>query len=99
MILLKILLLLHFLGDFYLQTNKLSKLKSEGFKYVLLHVLIYVILFIPLLLISTKTLVVVFILLGIFISHAICDYFMSNIHNGIKSLKIQIGRASCRERV
>ena len=40
MILLKILLLLHFLGDFYLQTNKLSKLKSEGFKYVLLHVLI-----------------------------------------------------------
>lgn len=88
MILLKILLLLHFLGDFYLQTNKLSKLKSEGFKYVLLHVLIYVILFIPLLLISMKTLVVALILLGIFISHALCDYFMSSIHKGNKSLKI-----------
>lgn len=37
MFLLKTLLIFHTLGDYYFQSNKLSKLKNDNFLFVVLH--------------------------------------------------------------
>lgn len=88
MLFLKILLLFHILGDFYFQSNKLSKLKKDKMLFLIIHVVIYMLLFIPLFWINENTLAVSFIIIGIFITHLVCDYVMSKISKGNKSLKL-----------
>lgn len=88
MLFLKILLLFHILGDFYFQSNKLSKLKKDKILFLIIHVVIYMLLFIPLFWINENTLAVSFIIIGIFITHLVCDYVMSKISKGNKSLKL-----------
>lgn len=88
MLFLKILLLFHILGDFYFQSNKLSKLKKDKILFLIIHVVIYTLLFIPLFWINENTLAVSLIIIGIFITHLACDYVMSKISKGNKSLNL-----------
>ena len=56
--------------------------------FLIIHVVIYMLLFIPLFWINENTLAVSFIIIGIFITHLVCDYVMSKISKGNKSLKL-----------
>ncbi|NMA05003.1 MAG: DUF3307 domain-containing protein [Acholeplasmataceae bacterium] len=87
MVLLKLLLIMHFLGDFYFQTNKISELKKENKMYLFFHVLIYTALFTPLLFKSINILVTLLVILGIFATHIICDYFVIKISKGEKTIR------------
>lgn len=76
MLFLKILLMIHILGDFYFQSDKISKNKQGNNKYLAIHVLIYTILFLPLYYLNTNTISVTITFFSIFIIHFICDYIM-----------------------
>jgi len=84
MILLKILLIFHTLGDFYFQSNKLCDLKKNKISYLIIHVSIYTIFFVPLFWISTNILAVSLLLFGVFITHFVCDLTMSRMNKGNK---------------
>ena len=69
-----VLLMCHFIGDYYLQWNQLIQLKKTSFLYLLLHVLIYVLPFMGSVLLFGYNLIEwVSFLLVIFVSHMLID--------------------------
>ncbi len=69
-----VLLMGHFIGDYYLQWNQLIQLKKTSFAYLLLHVLIYVLPFMGSVILFTYNLIEwVSFLLVIFVSHMLID--------------------------
>lgn len=88
MLLFKILLVFHILGDFYFQSNKLSHLKNDKTRYLIIHATTYTIMYIPLFLISTKIIAVLLTLFILFITHIIIDHSMSKISHGNKCIKL-----------
>ncbi|MDP3306613.1 MAG: DUF3307 domain-containing protein [Erysipelotrichaceae bacterium] len=72
---LNLLILLHFFGDFYTQSDYVSKLKKKSSKGLLLHVCIYTLPFILLgmLMVPLKSVFIFIVIL--FTTHLLIDYF------------------------
>ena len=73
-----ILILMHILGDFYFQTNTIAKQKIgshsfwPNFKWLLIHVAIYTLFFLPLILLVSSCKSVILLVI-IFVSHLLID--------------------------
>ncbi|MFH5881338.1 DUF3307 domain-containing protein [Liberiplasma polymorphum] len=75
MIYLNVLLLLHVIGDFYTQSNRVNLLKKESFKGLFTHVFMYTMPFL-IFLFFISPLEYALVLIGyIFLAHLIIDYF------------------------
>lgn len=87
MMFLKLLLIFHLIGDFYFQTNKVNKNKTDNVRSLLFHVLIYTVTFVPIIFISTNILTVIIMLCVIFTTHLLIDYSAIKITNQNKTTK------------
>ncbi len=78
MLLIFILIFMHVLGDFYFQTNKIANKKIgshsfwPNFKWLLIHVAIYTLFFLPLILMVSSWKSVILLVI-IFVSHLLID--------------------------
>lgn len=72
---LNLLILLHFFGDFYTQSDYVSKLKKESSKGLLLHVSIYTVPFILLSLLLLPLQSAFLSILILFFTHLFIDYY------------------------
>lgn len=88
MLFLKMLLLFHVIGDFYFQSNRLVELKNNKKSFLIIHAVIYTIMFVFLFWVNKNMLAVSLTVIVIFITHLLCDYIMSIISKGDKKLKI-----------
>lgn len=75
-----LILILHFIGDFILQSDKQSKLKSTDNKQLACHVLTYTITFFSFMWLVSRSFKFAFIFSVItFVLHFITDYFTSKV--------------------
>lgn len=87
MMFLKLLLIFHLIGDFYFQTNKVNKNKTNNIRCLLFHVLIYTVTFSPIIFISTNILSALIMFGVIFTTHLLIDYFAIKISDQNKTTK------------
>lgn len=80
-----LLFIAHFLGDFYFQTKKLAEKKEKSRKWMLFHCGIYLLPFIPLLLLSDDIVFMVLSVFVIFVSHYVVDRFKAYATNKLKN--------------
>src|SRR5690554_718567 len=86
-----ILLLFHVLGDFYLQTKKLSESKKHSNKYLLLHTAIYTLPFVLMFCFYSGGESLLRILIGIvilFVTHFIIDFYFRKKDKSLKTFII-----------
>lgn len=73
-----LLLICHFIGDYYFQTNKMARLKENNFRKTIEHSIIYslpfLFLFVFLLILNSVNLYTTLIIAGVVISHAVIDF-------------------------
>lgn len=74
MILLKIMLLLHVVGDFYTQSNRMNMHKKKNNRHLILHVLIYTVPYVILFFFLEKWYLIVLLLVALFASHYLIDF-------------------------
>ncbi|MDD5292932.1 MAG: DUF3307 domain-containing protein [Candidatus Izemoplasmatales bacterium] len=74
MILLKIMLLLHVIGDFYTQSNRMNEHKKKNNRHLILHVLIYTLPYTILFFLVEKWFVILILLIALFASHYLIDF-------------------------
>jgi len=84
-----ILGIIHLLGDFYFQTNRMVTNRKANIKVMLWHVLVYTITFIPAMILADMNLGRKMLLLGaVFISHLLIDKTVDFYLQRIKCKKI-----------
>ena len=72
---LKLLLIAHLIGDFFLQPVKLVEQKKNSIKGLIIHTLIYTLMIVLVLLLFGNIWEIIFWTLFILVSHSLIDYF------------------------
>ena len=75
MVSLKLLLIAHLIGDFFLQPVKLVEQKKNSIKGLIIHTIIYTLMIVLVLLLFGNIWEIIFWTLFILVSHSLIDYF------------------------
>ena len=81
-----LILLAHVIGDFTLQFNELAKAKDKNIKYLLLHLIIYMLPITLVLVMYGNIIKVIILFMTIMLSHFIVDYLKSKLSKSITTL-------------
>jgi hypothetical protein len=74
-----LLLIAHIIGDFFLQTDRMAEKKKHLIRYLFIHGAVYTIPFLVLFLIENVLPIVIWGVIGIFITHVVLDFLKTRV--------------------